>query len=62
MSQGRVVGEKFISAYEPIIYFGNRELNFPDDWGEERFDVIEYAVPQSNFEEGKYHPTQNQLI
>jgi len=61
MSMGRVVKNRFISAYEVIFYFGNKELNLPAKWGSERFDVMEYAVPQSNFKEGKYHPTQKPL-
>jgi len=61
MSKGRVIKDKFISAYEVIFYFGNKELNLPAKWGSERFDVMEYAVPQSNFKEGKYHPTQKPL-
>jgi site-specific DNA-methyltransferase (adenine-specific) len=61
MSMGRVVKNRFISAYEVIFYFGNKELNLPAKWGNERFDVMEYAVPQSNFKEGKYHPTQKPI-
>lgn len=61
MSMGRVIRNKFISAYEVIFYFGNKELNLPAKWGSERFDVMEYAVPQSNFKEGKYHPTQKPI-
>jgi len=58
MSKGRTTNEKFISHYEPIFHVGNKELNFPDNWGEERFDVQEFAVPQSNFDDKKQHPTQ----
>jgi len=58
MAKGRVVKDKFISAYEAIFYFSNRELNLPSKWGEERFDVQEYAVPQTNYKDVKQHPTQ----
>ena len=61
MSLGRVIKDRFISSYEVIFFFGNKELNFPTEWGEERFDSFEYAVPQSNFKEGKFHPTQKPL-
>jgi DNA modification methylase/Trp operon repressor len=61
MSMGRVVKDKFISSYEICFFAGNRELNFPENWGAERFDSFEFAVPQSNFKEGKYHPTQKPL-
>jgi hypothetical protein len=61
MSMGRVVSDNFISSYEVVFYFGTRPLNFPPDWGAERFDSFEYAVPQSNFAEGKFHPTQKPL-
>jgi site-specific DNA-methyltransferase (adenine-specific) len=61
MANGRVIKDRFISSYEVIFYFGNKELNLPIDWGAERFDTMEYAVPQSNFKEGKFHPTQKPL-
>lgn len=61
MALGRVIKDRFISSYEIIFYFGNKRLNLPENWGEERFDSFEYAVPQSNFREGKYHPTQKPL-
>lgn len=61
MSLGRVIKDKFISSYEVILYFGNRELNLPKDWGAERFDSCEFAVPQSNFKDKKVHPTQKPL-
>jgi len=50
-----------MSTYEVIFFFGNKELNLPEEWGDEAFDVMEFAVPQSNFKEGKYHPTQKPL-
>ena len=58
MSMGRVTDRKFISHYEPIFHIGNKSLNFPNEWGEERFNVQEFAVPQSNFDDKKEHPTQ----
>jgi len=61
MSLGRVIKDKFISSYEVVLYFGNRKLNLPKDWGSERFDSCEFAVPQSNFRDKKVHPTQKPL-
>jgi len=61
LALGRVIKDRFISSYEVIFYFGTADLNFPPNWGEERFDSFEYAVPQSNFKEGKFHPTQKPL-
>ena len=61
MSMGRVVKNRFISSYEVIFYFGNRELDLPKNWGAERFDSCEYAVPQSNFNDKKLHPTQKPI-
>ncbi len=58
MSMGRVIKNSFISSYEVIFYFGNRDLDLPKDWGSERFDSQEFAVPQSNFSDKKLHPTQ----
>lgn len=52
---------KFSKTYDPIIHIGNKELNFPEDWNDERFDVWQIAIPQSNFIDGKYHPTQKPL-
>jgi len=61
MSKGRVVKNSFISSYEVVFYFGNRELDLPKNWGAERFDSCEYAVPQSNFNDKKLHPTQKPI-
>lgn len=62
MSMGRVIKDQFISSYELIYYFGNRELNLPPKWGDERFDTqYEYAVPQSNYSDKKLHPTQKPI-
>ncbi len=61
MSMGRVVKNSFISSYEVIFYFGNRDLDLPKDWGAERFDTCEFAVPQSNYSDKKLHPTQKPI-
>jgi site-specific DNA-methyltransferase (adenine-specific) len=61
MAMGRVIKDRFISSYEVIFFMGNKNLNLPIEWGVERFDSCEYAVPQSNFKEGKYHPTQKPI-
>jgi len=61
LSMGRIIKGTFISSYEVILYFGSRELNLPKDWGNERFDSCEFAVPQSNFTDKKVHPTQKPL-
>jgi DNA modification methylase len=52
----------FLSAYEPFWHAGTRGLNLPDEWGEERFDVQRFVVPQStHVEDTAYHPTQKPL-
>jgi len=61
MSMGRVIKNTFISSYEVVFYFGNRDLDLPKDWGAERFDTCEFAVPQSNFSDKKLHPTQKPI-
>lgn len=61
ISMGRVVSDKFISQWEVCLHSGTKELNFPKNWGDERGDVQEYAVPQSNFNDKKLHPTQKPL-
>jgi DNA modification methylase len=52
-------------AYEPIFYlYGKdaRELNFtPDTYGETQNNVWTIATPQSNYNEGKFHPAQKPL-
>jgi site-specific DNA-methyltransferase (adenine-specific) len=58
MALGRIIKGSLISSYEVIFYFGNRPLDLPRDWGEERFDSCEFAVPQTNFTDKKVHPTQ----
>ena len=61
MSKGRVVANRFISQWEMVFHCGTKPLNFPDNWGDERGDVQEFAVPQSNFNDKKEHPTQKPL-
>lgn len=48
-------------TYEPILHIGNRVLNLPEDWDDRRFDVWTIAVPQAQYAEGKWHPTQKPL-
>jgi len=50
---------QFGKTYEMIYHFGfGAFLNFPEKWGEERFDVWTIAIPQSNFKDKKVHPFQ----
>ena len=59
MAMGSDAKEKFIDSWEMILHSGNEPLNFPEEWGEDRFDVQTIAVPQTNFiEDPKLHPTQ----
>lgn len=52
-------------AYEPVFYLYGPDagpLNFTDDtYGETQLNVWTIATPQSNFTEGKDHPTQKPL-
>lgn len=57
LSMGRGVKDKFISTWEMCFHCGTHALNWSEEWSEERFDVQVFAAPQSNFEEGKHHPT-----
>jgi site-specific DNA-methyltransferase (adenine-specific) len=51
----------FLSSYEPFWHCGG-SLRFPEEWGEERFDVQRVTAPQSNHLEDKaVHPTQKPL-
>jgi site-specific DNA-methyltransferase (adenine-specific) len=61
MTEGRSVSDRFITSWERIFHVGNSPLYFPLNWGEERFDVMEFAVPQTNFKDKKYHQAQKPL-
>ena len=56
---------KYRYTYEPIFYLYGRNaetLNFPPEtFGETQFNVWTIATPQSNFNEGKFHPAQKPL-
>lgn len=58
MAKGSDAKFKFIDSWEMIFHVGNRELNLPKEWDDKRFDVQTFAVPQTNFNDTKYHPTQ----
>ena len=58
MAMGSKAKNKFIDTWEMILHAGNRELNFPDEWSDAWFDVQTHAVPQTNFNDAKVHPTQ----
>lgn len=58
---GRDSNTKYLSTYQPILHYGGRQLNFNQDWSDERFDVQTIATPQSNFSDGKYHVAQKPL-
>lgn len=58
MSMGRVAQDSFITCYDMIFHCGKTDLNFPTEWSSERFDVKEFANPQTNFTDTKLHPTQ----
>jgi len=53
---------QFGKTYEMIYHIGfGKKLNFPEKWGDERFDVWTLAIPQSNFKDKKIHPFQKPL-
>ncbi len=58
MAKGSDAKYKFVDSWEMIFHCGNKELNFPASWDASRFDVQTFAVPQTNFTDTKYHPTQ----
>jgi len=61
MAMGSAARNKFIDTWEMIFHVGNRDLNFPTEWSEAWFDVQTFAVPQTNFNDTKYHPTQKPI-
>lgn len=53
---------RFGKTYEMIYHLGfGNELNFPETWGDERFDVWTIAIPQANFKDTKIHPFQKPI-
>jgi 16S rRNA G966 N2-methylase RsmD len=59
--KGRDVADKFIENWQMCFHIGTHALNWSPDWDDKRFMVQNHATPQSNFTEGKYHPTQKPL-
>lgn len=59
--KGRDVADKFIENWQMCFHIGTHALNWSLDWDDRRFMVQNHATPQSNFSEGKYHPTQKPL-
>ncbi len=57
LTKGRTANDKFIENWQMCFHYGAHPLNFPDEWDDRRFMVQNHARPQSNFEEGSYHPT-----
>lgn len=57
LSMGRGASDKYITMWEMCFHIGTHALNLPTVWNDERFEVKEFAAPQSNFNEGKHHPT-----
>lgn len=58
MARGSHAKNKFIDTWEMILHIGNKPLNFPQGWTDAWFDVQIHAVPQTNFNDKKLHPTQ----
>jgi len=59
--QGRDVTDRFISNWQMCLHTGSHALNWPPKWDDSRFEVQEHATPQSNFKDGKLHPSQKPL-
>ena len=61
MVKGSHARHCFIDSYEMVFHIGNRALNFPAEWSDAWFDVQTFAVPQTNFNDTKIHPTQKPI-
>lgn len=59
--KGRDVTDKFIENYQVCFHCGTHPLNWSENWDDSRFMVQRHATPQSNFIEGKHHPTAKPL-
>ena len=61
MAEGSKTKMKFVDTWEMVIHSGNKPLNFDKEWSERWFDTQTHAVPQTNFEDQKLHPSQKPL-
>lgn len=62
LAKKRSGSKTLLSSYEPFWHCGTRDLELPDEWGDERFDVQKHAAPQSNGKtDPAYHPTQKPI-
>lgn len=61
MAEGSKAKLKFVDTWEMVLHSGNKPLSFDAEWSEKWFDTQTHAVPQSNFEDQKLHPTQKPL-
>lgn len=61
MAMGSDATYKFIDTWEMVFHCGNRALNWSPEWSDERFDVQTFPVPQSNFTDARWHPTQKPI-
>ena len=62
LAKGRQVINTFISSWDMVFHCGTHDLNWPDDWTSERFDVQTHAIPQTNFvNDPKVHQVQKPL-
>jgi DNA modification methylase len=58
MAKGSHAKNRFIDTWDMVFHVGNKPLNFPQGWTDAWFDVQIHAVPQTNFQDRKVHPTQ----
>lgn len=61
MAEGSKAKMKFVDTWEMVIHSGNKPLNFDKEWSERWFDTQVHAVPQTNFNDKKLHPTQKPI-
>lgn len=62
IARARTTEDRLILTYDICFHCGTKPLNFPDKWGEERFDVMEFAFPQTNHKaDPGLHPTQKPI-
>lgn len=59
--KGRDAEDRFIENWQMCFHIGNHPLNWSEEWDDKRFMVQQHATPQTNFDEGKHHPTQKPL-
>ena len=63
LAEDVLIKVNLVKHNEMIYHIGFGDVpNFPEKWGDERFDVWTIAIPQSNFNDQKIHLSETYCI